>query len=67
MLGKVIQLLILAVSLAFCYWLIDWVLRLVGFPAPSQLIICGLVLLGLFGLYGIVTGKADTWWGGPGP
>ncbi len=68
MLARVIQLLILIASLAFCYWLVVWILGLLHIGIPDQLIVCAFVILGLTGLYGILSGKADTWWGpGPGP
>jgi hypothetical protein len=69
MFGRVIQILILIASLAFLYWLVIWILGLLHLGVPDQLIVCAFVILGLTGLYGIVSGKADSWWGPrpPGP
>ena len=67
MLKRVIQLLILIACLAFCYWLIVWILGLLLIPVPHQLIVCGLVIAGLVGLLSIVSGRADSWWGPPPP
>jgi len=63
---RVIQILILIAAIALCYWVIMWVLELLGVPIPHQIVICVLVLLGLWGVAGIVSGKADNikWWGG---
>jgi hypothetical protein len=66
MFGKVIQFLILAASLAFCYYLVLWILGLLKLGVPEQLILCAFIVLGLTGLYAIITGRADKWWG-PGP
>jgi hypothetical protein len=66
MFKRVIQLLILIATLAFCYFFVIWILGLLKIGVPDQLIICAFVVLGLTGLYAVVTGRADTWWG-PGP
>lgn len=69
MLRRVIQILILIATIALCYWVIRWVLQLLGIAIPDQIIICVLVLLGLWGALGILSGRADNinWWGGPPP
>ena len=65
MLGRVIQILLLVATVALCYWVIMWVLGLLGIAIPHQIIVCVLVILALWGVYGIISGRIDTWWGGP--
>ncbi len=69
MLRRVLQILLLIAIIALCYWLILWVLGLLGIAIPSQIIVCVLVILGIMGALSIISGRADNinWWGGPPP
>ena len=64
MLKRVLQILLLIAIIALCYWVIIWVLGLLGVPVPHQVIVCILVILGIMGALGIISGKADniSWW-----
>lgn len=67
MLKRVLQMLLLIAIVALCYYLIIWVLNLLGVAVPQQIIVAVLVILGLMGAIGIISGRADNvnWWGGP--
>ncbi len=67
MLRRVLQILLLVAIIALCYWVIIWVLGLLGIAIPQQIVVCILVILGLCGAIAIISGRADNinWWGGP--
>lgn len=69
MLRRVLQILLLIAIVALCYWVVIWVLGILGVAIPNQIIVCVLVILALMGAIAIISGKADNinWWGGPGP
>jgi uncharacterized membrane protein len=65
MLKKVLQILLVIAIVMLCYWVIIWVLGLLGIAIPHQILVCILVILGLMGAIGIISGRFDNinWWG----
>jgi len=65
MLRRVLQILLLVAIVMLCYWVIIWVLGLLGVSIPHQVLVCILVILGLTGAIAIISGRADNinWWG----
>ncbi len=65
MLRRVLQILLLVAIVMLCYWVIIWVLGLLGVVIPHQILVCILVILGLMGAIAIISGRADNinWWG----
>lgn len=64
MLSRVLHLLLLVAIIVLCYWVILWVLGLLGVAIPHQILVCILVILGLMGAIGILSGRLDgvNWW-----
>jgi hypothetical protein len=64
MLRRVLQILLVIATVVLCYYLIIWILGLLGIAIPQQILIAILVILGLMGALGILSGKADNinWW-----
>lgn len=64
MLKRVLQILLLIAIVMLCYYVIIWVLGLLGIGVPHQILVAILVILGLTGAIGIISGRADNinWW-----
>jgi len=65
MLRMIIRILIAIASCVVGYYLVIWVLGMLGISIPAQLLTACFVLIGLVALYGAISGKWDAWWGGP--
>ncbi len=65
MLRRVLQILLLVAIIMLCYYVIIWVLGLLGIVIPQQILVVILVILGLSGAIAIISGRADNinWWG----
>lgn len=63
-LAKVVQILIAVCFLVLAYYLVIWVLGMLGIDVPAHILKVIFVLLGLMALYGVLTGSVYTWWRG---
>lgn len=64
MLKRVLQILLVIAIVVLCYWVIVWVLGLLGIAVPSQILIAIMVILGLMGAIAALSGRLDSinWW-----
>ncbi len=57
---------LLAIAFVFlCYYVIVWVLGMIGVAVPDQILKIIMVILGLLAVIGAMSGRWDNWWGGP--
>ncbi len=65
MLRKVLQILLAIAVVVLCYYVIVWVLGLLGVPIPHQILVVIMVILGLMAAIGVLSGRFDSinWWG----
>jgi hypothetical protein len=64
MLRRVLQILLVVATVVLCYYIIIWVLGLLGIVIPQQILVCILVIMGLIGALAALSGKLDNinWW-----
>jgi len=64
MLRRVLQILLAIAIVVLCYFVIIWVLGLLGVHIPQQILNIVFVILGLIVALGVVTGRFDnvSWW-----
>jgi putative effector of murein hydrolase LrgA (UPF0299 family) len=64
MLSRVLQVLLAIAIVVLCYFVIIWVLGLLGVHIPQQILNIVFVILGLMVALGVVTGRFDnvSWW-----
>jgi len=64
MLLRVLKILLMAAILMLCYYVVIWVLGLLGISIPQQILTVIFVILALMGVIGIITGRFDNinWW-----
>jgi len=64
MLRRVLQILLIIAVVVLCYYIIVWVLGLLGVPVPHQIIVVIMVILGLSGAIAALSGRLDSinWW-----
>ncbi len=61
MIAKVFQVLIAITATVICYYLIDWVLGILGIHPPERLMVAIFVFIGLVSIYGAITDRW-AWW-----
>ena len=61
----VLNLLLAIACVVLCYYLIGWVLGLLGVSIPDQILKIIMVILGILAALGVISGRFDTWWGPP--
>ena len=55
---------LLAIAIVFlCYYVIVWVLGMLGVSVPDQILRVIMIILGLIAVIGAISGKFDGWWG----
>lgn len=64
MLRRVLQILLIVAIVVLCYYVVIWVLGLLGVAIPHQIIVVCLVILGLMGAIAVLSGRMDNinWW-----
>jgi putative effector of murein hydrolase LrgA (UPF0299 family) len=64
MLKRVLQILLVVAIVVLCYYVIIWVLALLGIMIPQQILVVIMVILGLTGAIAVMSGRADNinWW-----
>lgn len=54
---------LLAIAFVFlCYYVIVWVLGMIGVSVPDQVLKICMVILGLLAVIGALSGRMDNWW-----
>lgn len=54
---------LLAIAFAIlCYYIVIWVLGLLGIIVPEQILRVVFVIIGLLAVIGALRGSYDTWW-----
>jgi hypothetical protein len=57
---------LLAVAFVFlCYYVVIWVLGMLGVAVPDQILKVCFVIIGLLAVIGALTGRFDSFWQGP--
>jgi hypothetical protein len=59
---RVLYVLLAIAFVVLAYYVIVWVLGLLGISIPDQILKIIMVILGLLAVIGAITGKFDTWW-----
>ena len=62
---RVLQVLLAIAFVFLCYYVIVWVLNMLGVSVPDQILRIVMVIIGLLAVIGAIAGKYDTWWGPP--
>ena len=62
---RVLHVLIAIVFVVLAYYVIVWVLGLIGVNVPDHILRIVMVLLGLLAVVGALTGRFDNWWKQP--
>ena len=63
-----LRVLYVLVGIAFvvlAYYVVLWVLGMLGIAVPDQIMKVVFVILGLLAVIGALSGKFDNWWKGP--
>ena len=63
---KILSVLIAITVCVIGFYIVQWVLQLLGLNPPRELITACFVLIALVSIGGAFFGKFDSWWG-PGP
>lgn len=54
---------LLAIAITFlCYYIIIWVLGLLGLSIPQQILQVVMVIIGILAVIGALRGSFDNWW-----
>ena len=69
MLRRILAILLSIAILVLCYYLVIWVLGLLGITIPQHILTVVFVILGLITAIGVFSGRFDNvnWWGPSGP
>ena len=59
---RVCQILLAIAFVVLAYYLVIWVLGLLGIAVPDQILKIIFVILGLMALIGALSGRFDNWW-----
>lgn len=61
---RVLQVLLVVAVIVLCYYLIVWILGLLGIVIPHQILVVIMVIIGLMAALGILSGRMDNikWW-----
>ena len=59
---RVCQILLAIAFVVLAYYLVTWVLGLLGIAVPDQILKIIFVILGLMALIGALSGRFDNWW-----
>jgi putative effector of murein hydrolase LrgA (UPF0299 family) len=62
LLVRVLYILLAIALVILTYYIVIWVLRLLGITVPDQILTVIFVILGLLAAIGALTGRMDTWW-----
>lgn len=62
LLKRVVQVLLAVACVVLCYYLILWVLGLLGIRVPEHIITVVMVIIGLLAALGALGGRFDNWW-----
>jgi len=62
-LTRVLQVLLAIACVVLCYYVIGWVLGMLGIAVPEQILRVIMVIIGLLAVIGAISGRYDTWWG----
>lgn len=65
MLRRVLQILLMVAIVVLCYYVIVWVLGLLGIVIPQAILVVIMVIIGLTCAIAVLSGRLDniTWWG----
>ena len=59
---RVLHVLLAIAFVVLCYYVILWVLGMIGVSVPDQILKICLVILGLLAVIGALRGSFDNWW-----
>ena len=62
-LTRVLQILLAIACVVLCYYVIIWVLGMLGIAVPDQILKIVMVIIGILAVLGALTGRYDNWWG----
>jgi hypothetical protein len=60
--ARVLHVLLAIACVVLCYYVIVWVLGLLGVSIPDQILRIIMVILGLLAVIGAISGRFDSWW-----
>ena len=65
MILTVLQILLVIAVVVLCYYLVRWVLGLLGVEVPDRILVVIMVILGLMAAIAVLTGQVNriNWWG----
>ena len=65
MILTVLQILLVVAVVVLCYYLVRWVLGLLGVEVPDRILVVIMVILGLMAAIAVLTGQVNriNWWG----
>jgi len=62
LLMRVLKVLLAIACVVLAYFVIIWVLGMLGISVPDQILRVVMVILGLIAVIGAISGKFDNWW-----
>ena len=64
MLRRVLSILLAIAILVLCYYVVLWVLGMLGIMVPAHILTVVFVILGLIAAMGVISGRFDnvSWW-----
>ena len=62
---RVLHILLAIAFVVLCYYVIIWVLNMIGVSVPDQILKIVMVILGLLAVIGAISGRFDGWWKQP--
>ena len=60
---RVLNVLLAIAFVVLAYYIVIWVLGMLGITVPDQILKVCFVILALMAVLGAFTGRFDTWWG----
>lgn len=62
LLTRILQILLALAFVVLCYYIVIWVLGLLGIAVPQQILQVVFVIIALLAVLGALRGSFDTWW-----
>lgn len=59
---RVLHILLAIACVVLCYYVVIWVLGMLGLSVPDQILKVVFVILGLIAAIGALSGRFDKWW-----
>jgi len=62
---RVLNILLAIACVVICYYIVIWVLGMLGLSVPDQILRVAFVIIGLIAIIGALSGRLDGWWNRP--